>query len=104
MAVYKTRNNVKNRSIHSPYLKNETFCNKAVADPDLQISKGGGGHPDPEIKGGSLKKNSFSALRASFWSKNEGGPGPPGRSPRSATAKRDMKNFMNMLTTIYRFS
>ena len=41
MAVYKTRNDVKNRSIHSPYLKNETFCNKAVADPDLQISKGG---------------------------------------------------------------
>ena len=52
MAVYKTRNDMKNRSIHSPYLKNETFCNKAVADPDLQISKGGGGgHPDPEIKG-----------------------------------------------------
>ena len=89
MAVYKTRNDVKNRSIHSPYLKNETFCNKAVAEPDLQISKGGGGaHPDLEIKGGSLKKNSFSVLRASFWSKNEGGPGPPGRSPRSATVKR----------------
>ena len=76
MAVYKTRNDVKNRSIHSPYLKNEAFCNKAVADPD------------PEIKGGSLKKNSFSALRASFWSKNKGGPAPPGRSPGSATVKR----------------
>ena len=57
MAVYKTRNDMNNRSIHSPYLKIETFCDKAVAEPDLQISKGGGGHPDPEIKGGSLKKN-----------------------------------------------
>ena len=67
---------------------NDNKCNKAVADPDLQISKGGGGHPHPEIKGGSLKKNSFSALRASFWSKNKGGPAPPGRSPGSATVKR----------------
>ena len=59
---------------------NDNKCNKAVADPDLQISKGGG-HPHPEIKGGSLKKNSFSALRASFWSKNKGGPAPPGSLP-----------------------
>ena len=37
---------------------------------------GRGGHPDPEIKGGGggeLKKKIFSALRASFWSKGEGG-------------------------------
>ena len=34
---------------------------------------GGGGHPDREI---------FRPV----WSKNKGGPGPPGTSPRSATA------------------
>ena len=53
------------------------------ADPDLQIRVGGGGgragHPDPEIEGGSDKKF-FSAPRASIWSKNKGGPGPP-RAP-----------------------
>ena len=35
----------------------------AVADPDLQIGGGGGwgrgGHPDPEIRGGGLKKFFF---------------------------------------------
>ena len=79
MAVYKTRNDVKNRSIHSPYLKNETFCNKAVADPDLQISKGGGGHPDPEIKGGSLKKILFRPFGPHFGLKMR-----EGRAPRVA--------------------
>ena len=45
-----------------------------VGDPDLQIRGGGGGsHPDPEISGGRSDKI-FSALRASFWSKNKGGP------------------------------
>ena len=53
--------------------------------------KGGGGHPDPEIRGGgrgraSSPKKNFSALRASFWSKNKGGQGPPGPFPGSATA------------------
>ena len=79
---------MKNRSIHSPSLKIETFCNKAVADADLQISKGGGGHPDPVIKGSNLQKKFFSALRASFWSKNKGGSGRPCPSPGSATVKR----------------
>ena len=41
--------------------------------PDLEIRGGGGGHPDPEIrKGAGLKKN-FSALRASVWSQIRGG-------------------------------
>ena len=51
-----------------------------MADPDLQIREvgggggGGEGHPDPEIRGArSIKK--FSALWASSWSKNKGGPG-----------------------------
>ena len=47
-----------------------------MADPDAEIRGGG----DP-----GLKKNFFSALWASFWSKNKGGLGPPGPSPGSAT-------------------
>ena len=45
-----------------------------VADPDLQISGGGGG-------GSPKLKQIFSVLRASFWSKNNGRPGPPGLLP-----------------------
>ena len=47
---------------------------KSVPDPDLEIKGGGGGgHPDPEIRGRSpVSKISFSALRASVWSKNKG--------------------------------
>ena len=65
-----------------------------VADPDPQIRGKGraggqvqGGHPDPEIRGSSVSKKIFSALRASVWSKNRGGggAGSPGPLPRSAT-------------------
>ena len=49
------------------------------------FSGGGGSHPDPEIRGVSSLNNCFSALRASVWSKNKGGPGPPGPLPGSAT-------------------
>ena len=48
----------------------------AVVDPDLQI-RGGAGHPDPEIRGAPGLKKYFSALRASVWSKNKGGPEAP---------------------------
>ena len=49
-------------------------------DPDLQIRGGGGGHPDPEIRGADSKF--FSAIRASFWSKNKGvGAGTPWAPP-----------------------
>ena len=37
----------------------------AVADPDLQI-RGGRSHPDPEIRGGGLKKNFFRAFGPHF--------------------------------------
>ena len=47
-----------------------------MADPDLQISGGGSGRTDPEIRGGGLRKL-FSALRASVWSQNKGEPVPP---------------------------
>ena len=73
------------RKIISPTMvQEEGRWNPSVADPDpLQIKgEGGGGHPDPDIRGGGRSaKNIFSALGASFWSKNKGGP-----SPGSATA------------------
>ena len=55
----------------------------AVTDPDLQIrgEGGGGSHSDPEIRGGGLEKNIFSALRASVWSKTKG----EARAPRAPT-------------------
>ena len=48
-----------------------------MSDPDLQNWGGGGGLPDPEIRGTQLgfQKNIFSALWGSVWSKNEGGGG-----------------------------
>ena len=55
------------------------LCSHSLADPYLTIREGvegggGGGHPDPEIRGGA-------ALRVSVWSKNKGGvrdpPAPP---------------------------
>ena len=42
-----------------------------MADPELQIKGGGGGHPDTEISGGWSPKNFFAALRASVWSTNK---------------------------------
>ena len=59
---------------------NRTFCYQtAVTDPDLQMGGGAGGHPDSEVTGGPGLKKIFSAPRASFCSKNNGGraPGPP---------------------------
>ena len=58
-----------------------------VTDSDLQIGGGGGGHPDPEIRGAGpdLKEKFFSALWASLWSKIRRRPGPPGPSPGSTT-------------------
>ena len=43
----------------------------------------GGGYPDSEIREARWSQNKyFSALRASFWSKNKGGGGPgPQASP-----------------------
>ena len=50
--------------------------------------KGEPGHPDPEIRGHAVSKQIFPALQALVWSNNkgEGGAGPPGPSPGSATA------------------
>ena len=54
----------------------------------IRPSEKGGRSSRPWDKGGpGLKKNFFSALRASVWSKNKGGRGPPGPSPGSTTDK-----------------
>ena len=60
------------------------LCSHSLADPYLTIREGvegggGGGHPDPEIRGGGRPFGS------QFGLKIRGGPGPPGPSPRSAT-------------------
>ena len=72
------------------------YCTNSHSDQTSGRSRpsdkagGGGGHPDPEIRGGnrSPKKIFFQPFRASFWSKKKWGrrPGPPGPSAGSATA------------------
>ena len=58
----------------------------SVADPDLQISGEGSGHPNFEIRGGPvLKKQIFRPFGPQFGPKIRGGPGPPGSSPGSTT-------------------
>ena len=48
-----------------------------MPDPDLEIRGGGGGSSRPLDKGGGRSPPpNFLALRASFWSKNKGGPAP----------------------------
>ena len=51
-----------------------------MADPDLQIRGGEGGHPDPKIRGAVLK-NFFSTFQASVWSKNNVEARAPGPLP-----------------------
>ena len=81
----------KSRRNHVSYVRTQvlsgTICVSAqelsaAADPDLQMTEckgGGGGHPNPEIRGSP----------ASVWSKNKvwggGGAVPPGSTPGSAT-------------------
>ena len=42
-------------------LAGQSGCSRAVVEPDphIRAGGGGGGHPDPEIKGGSGLKNFF---------------------------------------------
>ena len=54
------------------------------SNPDLEMEGGGG-------EGGLVSKKIFSALWASFWSKNKGGKeGGTGLSPGSVTANGPM--------------
>ena len=52
----------------------------AVADSDLQIRGGGGGHPDPEIRGAVLKIFVLT-FRVSVWSKTNGEARAPSLDP-----------------------
>ena len=57
----------------------------AVADPDLQMRRGGGG-----VGAGVSNFIFFSALRVSVWSKNNGGGGGVRPSPGFATGLGDI--------------
>ena len=61
-------------------------ANKPVADPDLQIRGGGGGHPDPEIRGGLASKKHVFRPFGPHFDLIIRGPGPPGSSPESSNA------------------
>ena len=71
----------------------------AVADPDLQIR--GGGHPNPKIRGGGLKKIS-STLRASVWSKNNGEARAPQAFPLDPPL--NCQPNLKIVSRSYRFS
>ena len=70
---------------------------RTVADPDLYIRGGGGGHPDPEIRGDPVL----------VWSKNRGGV-----DPRAPPLDPPLKNVPDITTgsrlethnTVYAFS
>ena len=59
-----------------------------VPDPGLETRRGGG-HPDPEIRGGGGREpglqNFFRPFGLRFGLKIRGEPAPPGPSPGSAT-------------------
>ena len=60
------------------YIKGRPFLSKISGGSRPSIKggtkrgRGGGGHPDPEIRGQPGRKKFFPALRASVWSKNKG--------------------------------
>ena len=59
-----------------------------VAHPDVHL------HSDPEIRWGrAVSKTFFSVPQASVWSEKKEG-GPPGTSPRSATASTSEQLFI----------
>ena len=53
-----------------------------MADPDLELRRGGGGGLDLLALSAI-----FPSVISFFFTQSKGGPGPPGPSPRSATAK-----------------
>ena len=57
-------------------IKSEVLIMTAVADPDLQIRGPRSSRPRYKGGGGAVSKKKFSALLASVWSKNKGGPAP----------------------------
>ena len=65
------------------------------------VKEGGGGHPDPEIKGERSQKNVFLAPRASVWSKTKGGGGE-GRAPPLDPPLTDVYLFKMNITRVFR--
>ena len=66
-----------------------------MTDPDPQIrGRGGGGGGGVgvgvEVGASSPKKKIVSALRASFWSKNKGGPSGPNLNPNPKNKGRGL--------------
>ena len=76
--------------------RSRQFLEKSVADPDFQLKRvgeaGRSSRPLNKEGGGWPPKNFFSALRASFRSKNKVGPGPPDSSAGSATENSEQNS------------
>ena len=68
--------------------------------PSDKGGRGGGGHPDPEIKAGGagVSKKNFQPFGPQFGLKIRGGPTAPGPSPGSATEKSD--HFCKVTTAL----
>ena len=61
----------------------------SVADPDLQIRRGGSGHPHPERRGGTgLQTNFFPPFGPHFARKVRGGGRPPGSATECSGSKK----------------
>ena len=79
-------------------LRNYAACERHLFNRNAPYSggsrpsdKGGPCHPDPEIRGGGLRKKFFRPFWPRFGPKIRGGPGTP---PRSATTiQRGVLNF-----------
>ena len=81
----------------------ELYPLRTVADPDLQVSEGGGGvggltHLDPEIRGvgglgGGLKKIVFWPFRPQFGLKIRGGGAFPGSASEAANRLHRLLDF-----------
>ena len=72
-----------------------------VAGPDLQIREGPG-HLDPEISGGLVSKQFFTALRASVWSNKKKGADNCGILKFQDLACRNLK-FKDLTCRILKF-
>jgi len=92
----------------------ESRISKSVGDPDPKISRGrrgGGGHPDPEIRWGQSPKILFRTLGPRFGLKIRGGPPlyPPLQAEaflafRSSISLHDTYLLTCYLRFLYEFS
>ena len=73
-----------------------------VANLDLQIMGGGGGHPDPEIRGGGQSQKFFFRPFGPHFGLKIRGAGSPGPSPGSATAFPSVPPWTRYIGTLDR--